>query len=77
MKLKQAIEIIENHKKWINGENKNYLFIIEINQAIDTILESLKERFTKQDFLDAAKNNQVSMLDAVIVVKLLDEIKNK
>lgn len=47
----------------------------ELSVAIKIILS--KERYTKQEFLNAAEMGEVSMIDAKHTVSLLDELKEK
>jgi hypothetical protein len=57
-------------------EGKIYdYYCTPLTQAIDIIL--LEDRYTKREFLDAAKLGEVSMIDAKHVVSLLDEVREK
>ena len=76
MKIREALNILRHHQEWrLGSEDLDMLEPKVITQAIDTILKNLDERYTKQEFLDAAKFGEVSMIDAKHVVSLLDEAR--
>jgi hypothetical protein len=75
MTLQEATNILRHFQLWRLGEEITQLEPKVITQAIDTILKNFDERYTKQEFLDAAKFGEVSMIDAKHVVSLLDEAR--
>jgi hypothetical protein len=77
MKLIEALNILRHYQLWRLGEEISELEYKVITQVIDVILNNFKERYTKQEFLDAAKLGEVSMIDAKHIVSLLDEVKLK
>jgi hypothetical protein len=77
MTLTKALNILRHHQLWRLGEEISQLEPKVITQAIDVILNNFKERYTKQEFLDAAKLGEVNMIDARYVVSLLDEAREK
>jgi hypothetical protein len=77
MKLTKALNILRHFQLWRLGEEISMLQTKVVTQAIDVILKNSKEKYTKQEFLDAAKLGEVSMIDAKHIVSLLDEVKEK
>jgi hypothetical protein len=75
MTLQEALNILRHFQLWRLGEEITQLEPKVITQAIDGILKNFDERYTKQEFLDAAKFGEVSMIDAKHVVSLLDEVR--
>jgi len=76
MKLTEAIRILSIYQKWRLGADFQMIPPNKVTKAIDIILKNFKELYTKQEFLDAAKLGEVSMIDAKHIVSLLDEVKN-
>ena len=76
MKLTEAIRILGIYQKWRLGADFQMIPPNKVTKAIDIILKNFKELYTKQEFLDAAKLGEVSMIDAKHIVSLLDEVKN-
>jgi hypothetical protein len=77
MKLTEAIRILGIYQKWRLGADFQMIPPNKVTKAIDVILKNFKELYTKQEFLDAAKFGEVSMIDAKHVVSLLDEVREK
>ena len=75
MTYQEAIQVLKIHQEWRLGAEFSQTVPRILTKAIDTIL--LDERYTKQEFLDAAKLGEVSMIDARHVVSLLDEVREK
>jgi hypothetical protein len=75
MTLQEALNILRHYQLWRLGEEITQLEPKVITQTIDVILNKFKERYTKQEFLDAAEFGEVSMIDAKYVVSLLDEAR--
>jgi hypothetical protein len=76
MKITEALNILRHYQLWRLGEEISELEPKVITQVIDVILNNFQEKYTKQEFLDAAKLGEVSMIDAKHIVSLLDEVKN-
>jgi hypothetical protein len=76
MKITEAIRILGIYQKLRLGADFQMIPPNKVTKAIDIILKNFKELYTKQDFLDAAKLGEVSMIDAKHIVSLLDEVKN-
>jgi hypothetical protein len=76
MKITEAVKLLRQHQKWRNGAEIIQIKPYVLTQAINVILKNFEERYTKQDFLNAAEAGEVSMIDAKHIVSLLDEIKN-
>jgi len=77
MKITEAIRILGIYQKWRLGADFQMIPPNKVTKAIDIILKNFKELYTKQEFLDAAKLGEVSMIDAKHVVSLLDEVREK
>jgi hypothetical protein len=78
MNLRLAVEYLSYHNKWRLGAKIDQLHPKQVTQAIDVVLEYIAEdRYTKQEFLNAAKLGEVSMIDAKHLVSLLDEVREK
>jgi hypothetical protein len=82
MKLSEALELLKYHQEWRLGAHVDQLHPTQVTLAIHTVLVLLanmeeQETYTKQEFLDAAKLGEVSMIDAKHVVSLLDEAREK
>jgi hypothetical protein len=77
MTLTKALNILRHYQLWRLGDEITQLEPKVITQVIDVILKNFKELYTKQEFLDAAKLGEVSMIDAKHIVSLLDEVKTK
>ena len=77
MKITKAIKLLRHYQQWRLGADIKMLEPKKVTKVIDTILYLFEEKYTKQEFLDAAKLGEVSMIDAKHVVSLLDEVKNK
>jgi hypothetical protein len=77
MTQQEALEILKIHQEWRLGANIKMLHPKLLTNAINTILNNFEERYTKQEFLDAAKLGEVSMIDAKHIVSLLDEVREK
>ena len=75
MTLQEALNILRHFQLWRLGEEITELHPKQITQVIDVILNKFEERYTKQEFLDAAEFGEVSMIDAKHVVSLLDEVR--
>ena len=74
MTLQEAMWVLKIHQEWrLGAEDIDMLEPKIITGAIDTILTSYKEIYTKQEFLNAAEMGEVSMIDARHIVSLLDE----
>jgi hypothetical protein len=78
MTLQEAMWVLKIYQEWrLGAKDLDMLEPKVITQAIDVILKKSKELYTKQEFLDAAKLGEVSMIDAKHIISLLDEIKIK
>lgn len=78
MTYKEAIQLLKHHQEWRLGAKIDQLHPKKVTQAIDVVLEYIAEdRYTKQEFLNAAKLGEVSMIDAKHLVSLLDEAREK
>jgi hypothetical protein len=77
MKLTKALNILRHYQLWRLGEEITMLQPKVVTQVINTILKNFEERYTKQEFLDAAEFGEVSMIDARHVVSLLEEVREK
>ena len=77
MKITEAVKLLRYHQGWRTGEEIEMLEPKQVTQVIDTILMLFEERYTKQEFLNAAELGEVSMIDARHVVSLLDEVREK
>lgn len=75
MNLTEALNILRHYQLWRLGEEISILEPKVLTQAIDIILNNYKEHYTKQEFLNAAKLGEVSMIDAKYTVSLLDEAR--
>jgi hypothetical protein len=75
MNLTKALNILRHYQLWRLGEEITMLEPKVITQAIDIILNNYKEHYTKQEFLNAAKMGEVSIIDAKHTVFLLDEAR--
>jgi hypothetical protein len=75
MTLTQAKNILLHYQLWQLGEEITELPPERLTQAIDTILKSFKELYTKEEYLCAAELGEVSYHDAKHVVSLLDEAR--
>ena len=75
MTYQEAIQVLKIHQEWRLGAEFPQTVPRILTKAIDTIL--LKDRYTKQEFLDAAEAGEVSMIDAKYIVSLLDEVREK
>ena len=75
MKITEAVKLLRHHQGWRTGEDIEMLEPKQVTEVIDTILMLFEERYTKQEFLNAAKLGEVSMIDAKHIVSLLDEVK--
>ena len=73
MTYQETIQVLKIHQEWRLGAEFPQTVPRILTQAIDIIL--IQERYTKQEFLDAAKMGEVSMIDARHVVSLLDEVR--
>jgi hypothetical protein len=76
MKITEAIKLLKHHQDWRNGAEIIQVKPYVLTQAINEILNNFEERYTKQEFLDAAEAGEVSMIDAKHIVSLLDKVKN-
>ena len=76
MKITEAIKLLKHHQEWRNGAEIIQIKPYVLTQAIDVILNNFEERYTKKEFLDAAKLGEVCIIDAKHIVSLLDEVKN-
>jgi predicted DNA-binding protein len=77
MNLTEALNLLCHYQLWRLGEEITMLEPKVITEAINTIIKNFEDRYTKQEFLDAAKLGEVSMIDAKYVVSLLDEVREK
>ena len=77
MKITEAIKLLRHHQGWRLGDDIEMLEPKQVTEVIDTILHLFEEKYTKQEFLDAAELGEVSMIDAKHICSYLDEIKNK
>lgn len=77
MKITEAIQLLRHHQGWRLGDDIEMLEPKLLSEVIDTILMLFEERYTKQEFMDAAEAGEVCMIDAKHIVSLLDEIKAK
>jgi hypothetical protein len=77
MTITEAIKLLRHHQGCRLGDDIEMLEPKQVTEVIDTILHLFEERYTKQEFLDAAKLGEVSMIDAKHIVSYLDEVKNK
>jgi len=77
MKITEAVKLLEQHQGWRLGDDIEMLEPKQVTEVIDTILHLFEERYTKQEFLNAAEAGEVSMIDAKHIVSLLDEVKLK
>jgi hypothetical protein len=77
MKITEAIKLLRHHQGWRLGDDVEMLEPKQVTEVIDTILHLFEERYTKQEFLNAAEAGEVSMIDAKHIVSLLDEVKLK
>jgi len=77
MKITEAVKLLRHHQGWRLGDDIEMLEPKQITEVIDTILMLFEERYTKQEFLNAAEAGEVSMIDAKHIVSLLDEVKEK
>ncbi|MFY8160493.1 MAG: hypothetical protein ACOVNU_04125 [Candidatus Kapaibacteriota bacterium] len=75
MNLTKAFNILRHFQLWRLGEEISMLEPKVVTQAIDVVLNNYKEHYTKEDFLNAAKMGEVSMIDAKHIVSLLDEAR--
>ena len=76
MKITEAVKLLRQHQGWRLGAEIEIIEPKVLTEVIDTILHLFEERYTKQNFLDAAKLGEVSMIDAKHIVSYLDEVKN-
>ena len=77
MKITEAVKLLRHHQGWRLGDDVEMLEPKQVTEVIDTILHLFEERYTKQEFLDAAEAGEVSIIDAKHIVSYLDEVKNK
>jgi hypothetical protein len=77
MKLTEAINILRTHQQWRTGAEIEQLHPSQITESINVILALFEERYTKQEFFDAAEAAEVCMIDAKHIISYLDELKNK
>ncbi len=75
MTYEEAMWVLKIHQEWRLGADIDMLEPKIITGAIDTILTSYNEMYTKQEFLNAAKIGEVNMIDAKHTVSLLDEAR--
>jgi hypothetical protein len=75
MTLQKATNILRHFQLWRLGDEITQLEPKVITQAIDTILKNFDERYTKQEFLDAAEFSEVCMIDAKYIVSNIDEAR--
>jgi len=69
MTLTKALNILRHYQLWRLGDEITQLEPKIITEAIDTILKNFDERYTKQEFLDAAEFCEVNMIDAFSIKK--------
>jgi len=65
----------------MSDKQPNWLYVIDTKEYVQKLWEQAKAMeneqrgYTKQEFLDAAKLGEVSMIDARHIVSLLDEVR--
>jgi hypothetical protein len=77
MKITEAVKLLRQHQGWRLGAEIEIIEPKVLTEVIDTILHLFEERYTKQEFLNAAEAGEVSMIDAKHIVSLLDEVREK
>ena len=75
MTLQEALNILAHYQKWRLGADFQMIPPNKVTKAIDFILKNFEERYTKQEFLDAAEFCEVSMIDAKYIVSRIDEAR--